>query len=146
MTPEIKRFRFPSWDEMVERNRPFLERGEYKGYHLQIPVTDNLYLLIDCQNNSQVFADSEDVIRFAWCTNNEFAISSVKYINCEAGYIMGCAHLLNAANEFKKCFEDFAGSHVFDIRRRIGKYNQGHPVPEDATVVDAPDDPIEGGK
>lgn len=146
MTPEIKKFHFPSWEEMVERNRPFVERGEYKGYHLQVPVTDNLYLLIDCQNNSQVFAGSEDIIRFAWCTHNEFAISSAKYINCEAGYIMGCAHLVNAANEFKKCFEDFAGSHVFDIRQRISRYNQEHPEPEEVPAANEQDDPIGGEK
>jgi hypothetical protein len=128
MTTEIKNFKFPTWTEIVERNRPFLEHGEYKGYRLQVPVTENLYLLIDCQNNSQVFPDDENIIRFAWCTNNEFAISSIKYPNSEEGYIMGCAHLISAANEFKKCFEDFAVSNAFDMRRRIQKYNAEHPA------------------
>ncbi|MBQ8806416.1 MAG: hypothetical protein IJZ68_08185 [Bacteroidaceae bacterium] len=129
-SPEIQAFKFPTWQEIEERNRPFLERGEYKGYNLQVPVTDNLHLLIDCQNDSCVFPTSSDVIRFAWCTNNGFAISSVKYKNCEPGYIMGCTHLINAANEFKKAFEEFTSAHVRDIRKRIDIYNAEHPEPE----------------
>lgn len=135
MTQEIKAFKFPTWDEMVERNRPFLERGEYKGYHLQVPVSDNLYLLIDCQNEACVFPNNENVIRFAWSTKNEFAITSVRYVNCEAGYLMGCAHLVNMANEFKKCFEEFTGSNVFDVRRRINRYQTEYPEPEPAESI-----------
>ena len=78
MTEEFRTFKFPTWDEFQERNRSFLERGIYKGYSLQVNASDNLYLLIDCQNESVVFPTNEDVIRFAWCTKNEFAISSVK--------------------------------------------------------------------
>lgn len=140
MPQTIKDFRFPSWEELSKHNQPFLERGEYKGYHLQVPVTQNLYLLIDCQNDSKVFAGSDDVIRFAWCTNNEFAISSIKYKNCEAGYLMGCAYLINAAHEFKKCFEDFNISNAFSIRRRIAQYEETHPVPEDASLAESRDD------
>ena len=128
MTPEIKAFKFPTWNEMVERNQPFLDRKEYKGYHLQVQVSDNLYLLIDCQNNSCVFPESKDVIRFAWATKNEFAITSVIYNNCEAGYIMGCTHLVNMAHEFQKCFDDFTHAHVRTMRKRIHQYNTEHPV------------------
>lgn len=127
MTDKIKSFKFPTWEEFQERNRSFIEQGSYKGYMIKIPVSDNLHLLIDCQNESVIFPANEDVIRFAWCTNNEFAISSVKYANCEAGYLMGCAHLINTANEFKKCFEEFATTHVRTIRQRINKYEQTHP-------------------
>lgn len=127
MTEEFKKFKFPTWEEFQERNRSFLEKGIYKGYSLQVNVSDNLYLLIDCQNESTVFPTNEDVIRFAWCTKNEFAISSVKYVNCEAGYLMGCAHLINMANEFKKCFEEFVSDHTRTIRKRIGAYELAHP-------------------
>jgi hypothetical protein len=143
MTPEIKAFKFPTWQEMVERNQPFLDAKEYKGYHLQVQVSDNLYLLIDCQNNSCVFPTSKDVIRFAWSTKNEFAVSSVMYENCEAGYIMGCTHLVNMAHEFKKCFEEFTGAHAFTMRRRIAVYNEEHPVEEPQTSAqDAPDEEV----
>ena len=119
MTEKIRQFKFPSWKEFSERNESFLERQEYKGYHIQIPVSDNLYLLIDCQNESVVFPTNDNVIRFAWCTKNEFAITSVKYVNCEEGYLMGCAHLINMANEFSKSFEYFARANIRDIRSRI---------------------------
>ncbi len=130
MTPEMKTFKFPSWEEIAEGNKPFLDAKEYKGYHLQVQMEDNLYLLIDCQNNSCVFPTSKDVIRFAWATKNEFAITSVVYENCEPGYIMGCTHLINMADRFKKCFEEFTGAHVRDIRKRIDIYNAEHPEPE----------------
>jgi hypothetical protein len=127
MTEEFRSFKFPTWEEFKERNRTFLERGVYKGYSLRVNVSDNLYLLIDCQNESTIFPTNEDVIRFAWCTKNEFAVSSVKYANCEAGYLMGCAHLINSANEFKKCFEEFVSAHTRNIRKRIGAYELAHP-------------------
>jgi hypothetical protein len=127
MTEEFRSFKFPTWEEFEERNRTFLERGVYKGYSLRVNVSDNLYLLIDCQNESTVFPTNDNVVRFAWCTNNEFAISSVKYVNCEAGYLMGCAHLINTANEFKKCFEEFVSDHTRTIRKRISSYELAHP-------------------
>lgn len=146
MENTIKKFEFPAWEDFSRANQAFLDRGEYKGHHVQVHVTDNLYLLIDCQNNSCVFSGSEDVIRFAWCTKNEFAISSVLYKNCEAGYLMGCAHLINSANEFKKHLEAFAGSHAFDIRRRIDRYNTENPVPEEASATDGAEEPMEGDR
>lgn len=132
MTPEMKEFKFPTWEEIVKGNKPFLEAKEYKGYHLQVQMEGNLYLLIDCQNNSCVIPTDKNVIRFAWATKNEFAITSVVYENCEPGYIMGCSHLINMADRFKKCFEEFAGAHLFNMRRRIAKYNAEHPEPEEA--------------
>ena len=127
MTEKFKNFQFPTWEEFKERNRSFLEKGIYKGYSLKVQVSDNLHLLIDCQNESTIFPANDDVVRFAWCTNNEFAISSVKYVNCEAGYLMGCAHLINTANEFKKCFEEFVSDHTRIIRKRISAYELAHP-------------------
>ena len=148
MTPEIKAFKFPTWEEIVEGNKPFLEAQEYKGLHIQVQVEDNLYLLIDCQNNSCVFPTSKDVIRFAWATKNEFAITSVVYENCEPGYIMGCTHLINMADRFKKCFEEFTGAHVFNMRRRIAAYNEAHPEPEETPTqeTEGQEEPDEGGR
>lgn len=146
MTSEIKAFKFPTWKEMAENNQHFLDAKEYKGYHVQVQMSDNLYLIIDCQNNSCVFAGNKDVIRFAWGTKNEFAITSVIYENCEAGYIMGCRHLINMAHEFKKCFEEFTGAHVHDIIKRIDIYNQEHPIKETVDEHDDTDVPNEGGR
>lgn len=139
MTSEIKAFKFPTWKEMAENNQPFLDAKEYKGYHVQVQMSDNLYLIIDCQNNSCVFAGNKDVIRFSWGTKNEFAITSVIYENCEAGYIMGCRHLINMAHEFKKCFEEFTDAHVHDIIKRIDIYNQEHPIKETVDKHDGTD-------
>ena len=128
MENQIRNFKFPEWSQIQEGNRCFLDRGEYKGYSLQIPVHDNLYLLIDCQNEAVVLENGENAIRFAWCTNNGFAISSVRYAFCEAGYLMGCAHLVNAAAVFSRKFEEFAKSNVHIVRKRIERYELAHPL------------------
>lgn len=127
MTDEMKNFEFPSWETISTMNQAFLDREEYKGYSINIPVLEDskygLYMLIDCQNDSVVKMGS-DVIRFAWCNRAGFAVASMTYKNCEAGYLLGCAFLINAANEMNNFFEEFLSKHTLDISSRIIKYEE----------------------
>lgn len=123
MTEAFKGFKFPAYKEIEKLNNVFLDHNEYKGYSINIPVNDiGLYMLIDCQND-QVVNMGENCIRFAWCNKAGFAIASVKYKNCEAGYLMGCAFLINSANEMSKCFVTFINKNTHDIRTRFHEYN-----------------------
>ena len=132
MATDTKDFKFPKWADIVEGNRPFLDKKEYKGYCVQVHVLHNLYILIDCLNDSVMFPNSPDVIRFAWCTENGFAISSVRYINCEEGYLTGCSHLVNTAHQFHRVFESFVQNHLRGVRNMINQYTKLHPVDDAA--------------
>lgn len=121
---KFKDFQFPLWTDIVESNKIFLDRNEYQGYCIHKCVSDKLYLLIDCQNESKIMSNGSDKIRFAWCTRGGFAISSVIYDNTEEGYLAGCAHLVQAAIDFQQFFSSFALSHMNEIADRIDKYNK----------------------
>ena len=123
----MEHIKLPKWEDIQRENQKFLDAGEYKGYSVKIPVAQNLYMLIDCQNNSKVFETSQDVIRFAWCTDNEFAVASEKYVNCEAGYLAGCAFLVNSAHEMHKALREFTSDNASRVRRAIDEYNHAHP-------------------
>lgn len=126
MTEEFKNFKFPSYEDIVKANRLFIDRKEYRGYAINIPVNDTgLYMLIECQNDN-VLSMGDNCIRFAWCNKAGFAIASERYINNEAGYIMGCAFLITAANDIIKCFDTFINKNMSGIRKRINKYEQTH--------------------
>ena len=127
MTNEFKNFKFPTYEEIEHANLAFIEHEEYKGYAINIPVNDfGLYILIDCQNDN-VLGMGENCIRFAWCNKAGFAVASQKYINSEAGYIAGCAFLIESAYNMMKCFTNFINTNLKDIEARIHIYNENNP-------------------
>ncbi len=132
-------FKFPTWEEFSAVNDKCLAEKKYSGHSISIPAIHNLHVSIDCQNENCLWQNAENVIRFAWCTHNGFAIYSQKYVYCEAGYLMGCADLINAAHQFQHFFEGFKNETVHDIQRRINKYEQEHPE-----MPDGQDEPAEG--
>lgn len=93
----------PSYKEIVERN----DLSKYKGYELIIPVVHNLVIVIDCQNENNIFPNGEPIICFKWCTKNGFPIAMIRYVNCEEGYYLGIKFLLDTATDFKNSFDDF---------------------------------------
>lgn len=120
----MSKIKFPSWEEFSAENDKALKQRKYGGYEVQIPVVHNLYLLLDCQNESCLWPNADNVIRFAWCTQNGFAIYSEKYEYSEAGYISGCAAMVKAAWEFEKAFHSVVQDTAHDIRERMDKYNE----------------------
>lgn len=119
MNIDFKNFKFPEYKDVKKLNQIFLDRQLYKGYNINMPANDlGLYILIDCQNNS-VINMGDDIIRFAWCNRGGFAVASVSYKNCEEGYLMGCAFLLDAATEMIRCFETFLNNNTEDLLSRL---------------------------
>lgn len=116
------KFNFPSWEHINKENSKYLKQREYTGYEITKQLCQDLYLQIDCQNESCIFPNGEDIIRFAWCTRAGFAIYSVRYKYCEAGYLRGCGDLILAAYKFFKFFEDFTVDNMNDINDRMTKY------------------------
>ena len=83
------------------------DKSKYEGYVFKVNIAENLHVLVKCLNNSAVFSNGEDTIKFSWCTHNEFPIASVTYINCEEGYYAGIKFLLDTAKEFETAFGAF---------------------------------------
>lgn len=127
MKDEFKEFMFPAYDDIVKANKPFLKNKSYRGYEINVPVTEALFLTIECQNESVVNKKTENVLRFAWCNHAGFAVAQVRYVNSEAGYLMGCAYLLQAADEIRKTFEYFIGKECHPLSEAIKKYENEHP-------------------
>lgn len=121
-------FKFPTWESFSAENEKYLKVRKYTGYELKIPMVNDLYLQLDCQNEACLFPYADNIIRFAWCTYNGFAVYSKKYLYSEAGFLKGCADIINAANQFQKFFESFTLSTVCDIRDRIEKYEYDNPI------------------
>ena len=92
---------FPSYEEIVKNN----DLSVYKGYELEIPIVHNLCIVIDCQNENNIFKTGDPIICFKWCTKRSgFPIASVRYKNCEDGYYLGLKYLLDTAEDFKNAF------------------------------------------
>lgn len=125
MTEEFKDFRFPAYSEIVRNNKRF--ENEYRGYEIFIHVNDGLYLSIECQNESAIYKNADDAIRFAWCNKAGFAVAQVRYKNCEAGYLLGCAYLLHAADEMKNIFGKFINKNCHSVSQSLIQYQEQHP-------------------
>lgn len=98
---------FPSYEEIVEKN----DLSIYKGYELEIPVVHNLCIVIDCQNENNIFKNGEAIICFKWCTKRSgFPIAAIRYKNCEDGYYLGIKYLLETAEDFKNAFSEILDS------------------------------------
>lgn len=123
--------KFPTWAEVSAENDKCLKIKKYSGYSVSIPAIHNLHISIECQNENCLWTNAENVMRFAWCTNNGFAIYSQRYVYCEAGYLAGCADLINAAHQFQHFFEGFKNENAHDIQQRIDQYQQEHPEMSD---------------
>lgn len=95
--------KFLSYQQLCTSN----DRSKYDGFTFKVNLTNDLYLLIKCRNNSVVFPHQEDDIKFAWCTKNEFPIASVAYLNCEAGYYAGIKFLMDTARQFEDALKNF---------------------------------------
>lgn len=119
-------FSFPTWAEFSTKNNEYLAQNKYNGYKIMKSCIFNLYLSIDCQNESCLFPHADNVIRFAWCTSNGFAIYSKKYLYCEAGFLGGCADLINAAKNFSAFFKEFNLSTAGYMQDRFTLYELEH--------------------
>lgn len=95
---------FPSFSEIDMYN----EKTKYKGYELMIHLTDNLYVRISVQNESQIFNyTTDDILYFSLCTGNQFPIFNVSYKYCEEAYEAGVNELKKAINRIVKSLCDF---------------------------------------
>jgi len=94
---------FPSYEQVLAMNK-----REYKGWEFKYNLAENLYLVIECQNESIIFPDrGKDWIMFKFCTHNYFPIASVTYANCEQGYYQGIKYLIDTAKVFIDAFTNF---------------------------------------
>ena len=127
MNTEFLSFEFPKYEDIVKANKPFLKVKSYRGYEITVPVAENLYLNIECQNESVINKKNDDVLRFAWTNNAGFAIAQTRYANNEAGYLVGCAYLVQSAAEICEAFKQFVGKHCKNIKDAIQEYDAAHP-------------------
>ena len=127
----FNKFILPAYETIRQENQKYIDNKEYKGYQCKVHVCENLYLLIDCQNESFVVPNGQDIIRFAWSTCNEFAIASSRYVNTEAGYIAGCTDMINSAHLFAKAFAAFVEKNLKPMRKAIKTYEATHPNEEE---------------
>ena len=104
----MKKIIFPIW-EIVEASNNI---SKYDGYCFKVNMVNNLWVEIACENNSVVFPDSKNVIRFKFCTGNGFPIASAYAEYSEEGYYAGLRKLCDWAKEFKTAFEDFDKSTI----------------------------------
>ena len=131
ISEEFKKFKFPTWKEFSAQNQKYIDKEEYTGYHIEIPVNNKqLYMFIECQNQECIKMGS-NVIRFSWCNRAGFAVSSSTYMYDEAGYIAGCVDLINFANDASKIFKSFIERNTHIIRTRIKEYEEEHKSDKD---------------
>lgn len=128
---QIPNIKFPTWEEITANNQPYIDNKSYKGYMFKENLSDGLYIIIDCQNESFIHPNDENVIRFALANKGEFAISSARYVNCEEGYIAGCVHLLNAAHDLSAALNSFARYNLPHVLAEINTYNENNPIVEE---------------